>query len=187
MKQDAVAEVCLYGARSCGFGWLGQMFDGQKFGDGELRFESASLAIANACQSIPTSLARTDVVLIFDMGGQRVARTNAWGPQTYGDLDWKDAPQFVISAADLIAESKRQASLAANAKRDAAAKDALDAMKDDGSAAMIALRPKRQDGDGIIPSHLMLGRFATNALGVGGAFGVSCDHGEGTRRRSSER
>jgi hypothetical protein len=114
-----VGTVCLYGAPSCGYGWIAQAADGRTFGDGEpSKSRSANdaywlgvLAIRKVKPPCKT-FGPPDEIEIFDVGGERMATVLAHGSLPYyGDLSWGPAWTYAIGAAEIervAAEQERE-------------------------------------------------------------------------------
>jgi len=85
-----VAEICLYGVRSTGAGWILATREGVLRGDGEPRADRTfSAAIAEAFEALAALGLRGEPVLLVDAGGERSARLIA--PVAYGDVLWAPA------------------------------------------------------------------------------------------------
>lgn len=121
-KSKIVAEICLYGVRSTGAGWIAQIADDVReadgvkrlIGDGEPRQDRTFTdAVWQACQAIRDLLAprgrdvSRDVVRVYDTGGKRFAEIDLTCPPNYGCLTWERAPVFVLSMEEIIAASQK--------------------------------------------------------------------------------
>lgn len=102
------AELCLYGTRDAGFGWIARTGDGVLLGDGELRFDSVTVAVWTAQQALTDAGAWKCPVVIFEPGGRRMARSSVGSVPSYGLLVWETAPVFVISAEAIVAAASAQ-------------------------------------------------------------------------------
>lgn len=86
-----VAEICLYGAQSCGSGYLARTQAGGRFGTGDLvSGRSMTEAVWLAVDDIRQSGVTRGVVQIFAAGGERVARVDLGSHvPTVGELPWR--------------------------------------------------------------------------------------------------
>lgn len=112
-----IAEVCLYGSPSCGYGYLavgpaelegGKLVaSGQKmFGSGEPeKSRSATEAYWLAVVELEEAgLPRGAEVLVFAPGGERMSRVKCGGPLPYvGALKWEPAPMFELPMEEVLA------------------------------------------------------------------------------------
>lgn len=101
-RQVVSAEICLYGRSA--FGWLAQSRDGRMSGDGELRHPGLTDAVFAACRKL-SEMGVTGTAKVFEPSGQRVALVSISSPCWYGDLEWRAAPVYQISAEDLVEAS----------------------------------------------------------------------------------
>lgn len=95
------ADICLYGNRETGSGWLAALPDGHLLGDGE---PMASRMFTEAIWQAQDALVRAGLSLrtpvrIFDVGGMRIARATVALIPPYGDLKWEAAPFYVLEVA----------------------------------------------------------------------------------------
>lgn len=93
-----VADICLYGAMHCGYGWLATSADGRMFGDGELH---ASRSLTETVWLAQGSLEAAGVangrVRVFAPGGQRMAVLPRLATRSYyGELAWGPAPVIEV-------------------------------------------------------------------------------------------
>lgn len=105
LKTQLVAEICLYGNRETGAGWLARMEDGALLGNGEPKAgRSNTEAVWRACDQIGRVLGmcggrpRNATVRVFASGGDLMADTSLTNPATFGDLKWVPATVYVVSA-----------------------------------------------------------------------------------------
>lgn len=111
-KVENVADICLYGAPSCGYGWLASTADGRMFGTGEPRItRSLTDSLWYAALDLIGYLGERPQgnVRIFAPGGQRMAilRLAEVTRKYYGDLVWTPAPVLEISAEAIEAATSR--------------------------------------------------------------------------------
>jgi hypothetical protein len=106
-----VAEICLYGTREHGAGWLASTPDGRMFGDGELNFALGfTQAVWDAGDALAKAGVRSGTIRIFAPGGQRMALVSQAGYLPYyGDLKWEAAPVIEISCEDIERVAAEQA------------------------------------------------------------------------------
>lgn len=103
-----VADICLYGNRETGAGFLGVRYPhGQSFGTGDpVKGRSFTDALFLAMSEVPP--VRGGVVRVFDAGGERTTTLSVnLAVPYYGDIVWREAPVYTISAAALIAASEK--------------------------------------------------------------------------------
>lgn len=89
-----VADICLYGTRDHGFGYLADSRAGLHIGDGALTHRTATAAYWTACQELRTSGCDSGIVRVFAPGGEFVAEGSLDAPPWYGDLKWDRAEAF---------------------------------------------------------------------------------------------
>jgi hypothetical protein len=105
-----VADICLYGNRETGAGWLAQLADGRLLGDGEPRKNwSANDATWIACMKIQEAGLKSGRVRVFMAGGQRMAETDLCRPGYFGQLEWRPAPVLIFTAEEIEAAAATQA------------------------------------------------------------------------------
>jgi hypothetical protein len=102
-----VAEICLYGTRDAGFGFIARAADGRMFGKGELfagrsMTETVWLAV-DELKTAGVSGAGGATVAIFAPGGARLAVEAFANVRAVGDFAWQTAPTFTVSVAALTA------------------------------------------------------------------------------------
>lgn len=100
------ADLCLYGARKYGAGWLATAADGRLLGDGELKFHSMTTAIYDASDAL-LKAGIEGMMRIFDSGGKRMAWAKISSPGWYGALTWEPAPIIEISMEDFLAAAEK--------------------------------------------------------------------------------
>jgi hypothetical protein len=102
IKNELVAEICLYGASHCGSGWLVRLPDGRMFGDGELvKDRGMTAAVWQAQDAIEAAGVKSGRVRVFAAGGQMMADDYLTHRAYFGDLKWVPATMLVIEAAAL--------------------------------------------------------------------------------------
>lgn len=110
-----VGEICLYGTRETGAGWLVRLADGKMLGDGEpVAWRTFSDAIYQACAAVMDAGIKAGTVRIFEPRGQLMAEADLNHPGYFGEQKWQIAPVFVIDVQQITAV----AILAAAAKGD---------------------------------------------------------------------
>jgi len=98
------ADICLYGAPSCGFGYIALTEAGRTVGDGSPKADrSATDAIWLAVLELNGIGVISGSVRVFDSGGERVATMPIARPVYYSELEWSAAPVYTIRVEDLIA------------------------------------------------------------------------------------
>lgn len=101
-----VAEICLYGNREVGSGWLASVPGGHLLGDGEPRsYWSLTDALWMAVGELRVMGVASGAVRIFAPGGRFAADVKLSEVGYYGNLPWKAAPQYEIDVAELIRAS----------------------------------------------------------------------------------
>lgn len=121
-KPGMVAEICLYGASSCGFGYLAMgpaalaggkaVGGGKMFGNGEpSKMRSCTEAYwLGMSELLEAGLERGAMVSVFEPGGERVAKVKAGGVLPYyGELKWEAAPVLVLSMEEVLAAAESPA------------------------------------------------------------------------------
>lgn len=110
-KHTIAADLCLYGNRDTGPGYLGCLWPhGQSFGTGEpVKDRTWTEAIWHGQDDIRRILAASgqvhgNVVRVFDAGGHRMATIGVHESVTYGSLTWQPAPVYALSIAELQAQ-----------------------------------------------------------------------------------
>lgn len=120
--QQVVAEVCLYGTRLHGYGWLGQMADGTLLGDtitqaedpwraGEVRLVEGTMTerIFAAVRALAEDHGvRSGLVRVYEPEGIRFAIVDLARPRNVGDLTWERAGGFEVSAEAIIAAASTE-------------------------------------------------------------------------------
>lgn len=113
MSSNLVAEICLYGNRTVGAGWLARIdraadatmpwwADGL-IGTGEpVEGRSFTEAVWAAIDTIRTGV-QAGIVRIFDAGGRRMVDVDLNDVPAYGDLKWTAAVVHVIPSQDVEA------------------------------------------------------------------------------------
>jgi hypothetical protein len=108
---STVAEICLYGTTRTGSGWLVCIADGthtgRMLGDGKPRFGSMSEAVWAAAMALFTAGILKGAVRIFAPDGLQCADVELTSHiPPFGQLRWKHAPGYVISAEEIIAHAE---------------------------------------------------------------------------------
>lgn len=107
-----VADICLYGNRETGAGFIAQAVDGRMFGNGEpLASRSFTEAVWLAVDELRRAGVERGQLRIFAPGGERMATVEIGGLKDrrlpyFGELSWGPAPVYVISAEALVAASE---------------------------------------------------------------------------------
>ena len=97
-----LAEICLYGNRQTGAGWLA-VFADRMAGDGEpVADRSFTEAVWLAAEALK-KLGAPGKVAIYAPGGEKMAICDLSRVPSYGDLRWQPAPQHEIGEAMLVA------------------------------------------------------------------------------------
>ena len=93
------ASVCIYGTSRIGSGYIASTADGRMFGDGTPRASrTATSALWLACDELRAAGVKGLVAVHIDAAcGPMVALTDVSRPESFGRLDWKAAPVYVIS------------------------------------------------------------------------------------------
>lgn len=102
LARTRVADICLYGTRATGAGWLASMFPVTgMLGSGDANpARSFTEAVWQAQRALTgAGLPHTTQVRIFDSGGVRMARATLGLIPAYGDLRWEAAPVYVLTEA----------------------------------------------------------------------------------------
>jgi len=99
-----VAEICLYGNRSTGAGWLAiHSLGARLLGDGEpvagRSFTEATWIAARAL----TEAGWSGAVAIYEPGGERMAICDLASVPSYGSLPWQPAAHYEVSEAAIVA------------------------------------------------------------------------------------
>lgn len=107
---ETVAEICLYGTRRVGFGWLATTREGARLGDAELRDRSMTETVFEAIDAVAKSRGALDgVAIVFAPGGETCAEFSVASPATVGCTPFVPAPVFTISAEALVAAAQEAA------------------------------------------------------------------------------
>jgi hypothetical protein len=95
--QTIVGEICLYGNRETGAGWLASTLHGERFGTGEPVAErSFTEAIWMAANEI-RKFYMQGLIRIYAAGGERMTTIKVCGhPPVFGDLKWELAIPAVV-------------------------------------------------------------------------------------------
>ena len=116
-RHTAATDICLYGNRDTGAGFLGVTSHGIRFGDGAPK---ADRSFTEACwQAIEEArrLGAIGLVRIFDAGGERCAVIDIdVFLLSYANLKWNAAPVLTLSGAALIAAAAAEPYCAACAQ-----------------------------------------------------------------------
>jgi hypothetical protein len=106
--KKAVADICLYGTRETGAGYIGCRLDhGQTVGSGEpVRNRSFTEAIWLAAEDLRGLGVDRGIVRIFDSGGERMALVEMHRIPSYGNLQWQPAVVWTISVDALVGAAK---------------------------------------------------------------------------------
>jgi len=105
-----VADICLYGTRQTGAGWLAQTADGLMFGNGRpVAGRSFTEAVWMAMGALESDGIRSGQVRIFLPGGDYMAVVDAAQPvPTFGGLRTVPAPVWTLDVADLVNAAQPQ-------------------------------------------------------------------------------
>lgn len=110
-KKALVGEICLYGTRHTGAGWLarvGASLDGHLIGDAEPNPDHTfTEAVWMACDALRNAGIKAGMVRVFESGGKNCADTDINNPGYYGDLKWVPAPVYVIDADTILAAAAK--------------------------------------------------------------------------------
>lgn len=118
LNAEPAGEICLYGNRETGAGWIARSADGRMAGDGEPRsgrsFTAALWLAADSLKMLIRVLSpRTHTwAWVYEAGGERRARISLMEALPYfGALEWEPAHVFVIDSASIeaAAECQREA------------------------------------------------------------------------------
>jgi hypothetical protein len=92
-----VGEICLYGNRQTGAGWLASTLHSERMGTGEPVAErSFTEAVWMAADEIRKFYMR-GLIRIYAPGGEKMATINVCGhPPCYGDLKWEPATVYTV-------------------------------------------------------------------------------------------
>lgn len=106
------ADICLYGNRETGAGWLARTSDGTLLGDGEPRVNwNFTYAINDAADAIVAheraNGRESHYARVFASGGRMMATMSLKRPGWFGDLKWEQAPVLEISAEAIDAAATR--------------------------------------------------------------------------------
>ena len=105
-KVKVVADICLYGTRDIGIGWLAQVIGGKLLGNGEpIRNQTSTEAVWLACHAINYDGISSGRVRIFAPRGEKMAVADLNHPGYYGDLKWQAAIRYTIDVSELSASS----------------------------------------------------------------------------------
>lgn len=100
----APAEICLYGNREIGAGWLARTPDGRLLGDGDpVEGRMFTEAVWQAQDALEAAGVKGGRVRIFAAGGQRMAEEYLTHRAYFGDLKWTAAPVIEISVEAILA------------------------------------------------------------------------------------
>jgi len=103
-----IADVCMYGIRETGAGWLAQIADGTLLGDGTPKpGMDFTTALWKACEHVRLHARDSEAfvrgrVRVFEPGGKRVAEFDVAYPPWYGSLVWEDAPTMNLTAHEVV-------------------------------------------------------------------------------------
>lgn len=102
---QVVIEVCLYGNREVGAGYIWENVHGQKGGSrepkvGRTMTEAVWLAVAEARASVAIPRGK---VRVFAPGGEFVAEVPINRVGYYGNMEWRKAGGYVIDTEAIIA------------------------------------------------------------------------------------
>jgi hypothetical protein len=107
-ESKPIAEICLFGNQQTGAGWLARTHDDRLLGDGEpVRERSFTSALWLACQALEHR-GYVGQVDVFQPSGRLVAETRTDRPGWYGELVWRPARQYVVSAEEVLAAGEIQ-------------------------------------------------------------------------------
>lgn len=94
-----IADICLYGNRETGAGWLARTNDGTLLGDGEPNpARNFTEAVWLATDAIVGHVRAGGKARVFAPGGERMAIIDLHHPGWFGRLVWEPAPVLEISA-----------------------------------------------------------------------------------------
>jgi hypothetical protein len=102
-KTKVVAEICLYGGSDAA-GWLANPInprpdDGHMLGDGEPHGgRCLTEAVELACDALRKSGVSCGHAYVYRPDGKARAEIDINHPGYFGDMRWRPAPQYVISA-----------------------------------------------------------------------------------------
>ena len=104
-SQKLAAEVALYGngPTGVGSGWLARLADGTILGDGEPKAgRTFTDAVWLACEAVRQAGVTGGRVRVFAAGGRLMADTDLNNPGYFGNLNWRAATAYVVSADDIL-------------------------------------------------------------------------------------
>jgi hypothetical protein len=102
-KNAVVAEILLYGSQYAA-GWLVKLPGGRMLGDGEPQEgRSYNTALWLACGEIREAGITSGQAEVYEATGRFMALCYVANPPYYGDLEWKPAKVYVLSAEDIMA------------------------------------------------------------------------------------
>jgi len=99
-----VGDICLYGNRQTGAGWIATAVDGQQAGDGEPREGRCfTLAVALAVEALEemADWGRYSWAWVYEPSGRRRAKVDLMSPGYFGELVWEPAPVYEIDLSKL--------------------------------------------------------------------------------------
>ena len=113
MEESVVADVCLYGTRDVGAGWLVEMNPAYTLdstgktmlGDGEPNaMRGFTEAIYQACHAVRLAMGGMSygMVRIYEPNGKMMALASVNHPGYFGDLKWSAAPVFAMNLSELV-------------------------------------------------------------------------------------
>lgn len=97
-----VADICLYGIRQTGAGWLAVTKDGRAFGTGDpMKDRSFTEAVYQAVAAIEAAGTRAGLVRIFHPGGEFMTVVALGAVPNYGSMASVPVPEFGPVKADV--------------------------------------------------------------------------------------
>ena len=104
IKNELVAEICLYGTTQHGAGWLARLADGRLLGDGELsQARGMTAAVWQAQDAIEAAGVTSGRVRVFAAGGRMMADDYLTHRAYFGDLKWTPAVMLTVDVAAIKA------------------------------------------------------------------------------------
>lgn len=107
MAKTIVGEVCLYGNRETGAGYIA-VLPGRMFGDGTpVRGRSMTEAVWFAAFALRDAGAGPGLVRVHEPDGRLMADVDIDNPGYFGDLPWVPAAKIQVSMDALMAMAER--------------------------------------------------------------------------------
>jgi hypothetical protein len=104
--KGVVGDICLYGTRESGYGFIAAAPGQPLMGTGELRYGTRTHAVEAACETLRGHGVRTGEVWVYDCGGERKAATRVDAPLPISMLSWRPAEQYAVNVDDILAGGK---------------------------------------------------------------------------------